>query len=232
MHLSWKVLLTEAKMQLAFRNVKCKFAELWKSQCIKQDAYRKIHVNLIRWHTSALRMPNDTPNFKPYLEFLNLTPNSWTSLRILEPHSEFLNLTPNSWTSLRIQKHHSEFKTTHSEFKNLTLNSKIWLRILEPHSKFQNLTPNSKTSLRIKKNSLRIPKPHFEFKKCTSNLKTHSEFKNSLRIQKSHSKFLNLTPNSKISLQILQPHSDSELRRSSFNMTRGDEDIETRSLKF
>ena len=173
MHLSWKVLLTEAKMQLAFRNVKWEFAELWKSQCIKQDAYRKIHVNLIRWHTSALRMPNDTPNFKPYLEFLNLTPNSWTSLRI--------------------QKHHSEFKTTHSEFKNLTLNSKIWLRILEPHSKFQNLTPNSKTSLRIKKNSLRIPKPHFEFNKCTSNLKTHSEFKNSLRIKKSHSKFFNLT---------------------------------------
>ena len=84
-------------------------------------------------------------------EFLNLT---W----ILEPHSEFLNLTPNSKTSLRIQKHHSEFK-------KLTRNSKTSLQIQKSHSEFLNLTPHSKISLRIqkhdselKKNSLRIQK--------------------------------------------------------------------------
>ena len=84
---------------------------------------------LLRWSTRALRMPKDTPNSKPYSEFLNLTPKSWTSLQIPKPHFEFKNITPNS--------------------KKLTPNSKISLRILEPHSKFQNLTPNSKASLRI-----------------------------------------------------------------------------------
>ena len=112
-------------------------------------------ILLVRWPTSALRMPNDSPNSKPYSEFLNLTPNSKTSLQIQ--------------TSLRIHK-------THSEFKNLTPNSKISLRILEPHSKFQKLTPNSKTPLRIQKNWLRIQKPHSEFKNITPNSK------NSLRI--------------------------------------------------
>ena len=90
----------------------------------------------LRWPTSALRMPNDTPNSKLYSEFLNLTPNSKTSLRIQKHHSEFTKLTPNSKTSLRIQKSHSEFL---------------------------NLTPNSEISLRIQKISLRILEPHSEF---------------------------------------------------------------------
>ena len=67
-------------------------------------------VSSVRWPTSALRIPNDTPNSKPYSEFLNLTPNSKSSLRIQKSHSEFKNLTPNSKSSLRIQKAHSEFK--------------------------------------------------------------------------------------------------------------------------
>ena len=143
----------------------------------------------LRWPTSALHMPNDTPNFKPYSEFLNLTPNSKISLRILEPHSkfqkhhsEFKDITPNSWTSLQILE-------PHSEFKNITPNSKN----LIPNSK--NLTPNSKTSLRIQKS-------HSEFKSLTPNSWT------SLRIPKSHSEFLNLTPNSKISLRIQKHHSE------------------------
>ena len=63
----------------------------------------EIAVAEARWPTSALQMLNDTPNSKLHSQFLNLTPNSWTSLRILEPHSKFQNLTPNSKISLRIQ---------------------------------------------------------------------------------------------------------------------------------
>ena len=103
----------------------------------------------VRWPTSALRIPNDTPNPKPHSEFLNLTPNCKNSLRILKTHSKFLKLTPNSKNSLRILK-------THSKFLKLTRNSKNSLRILKTHSKFLKLTPNSK-------NSLRILKPHSEF---------------------------------------------------------------------
>ena len=182
MHLSWKVLLTEAKMQLAFRNVKWEFAELWKSQCIKQDAYRKIHVNLIRWHTSALRMPNDTPNFKPYLEFLNLTPNSWTSLRILEPHSEFKNITQNS--------------------KQLTPNSKTSLWIQKSDSEFLNLTPNSKTSLRIQKHHFELKKTHSEFQNLTLNSKSVLRIWKLTLNLKTHSELKNLTPNSSTSLRL------------------------------
>ena len=39
---------------------------------------------ILRWPTSALRIPNDTPNSKPHSEFFNFTPNSKTSLRILK----------------------------------------------------------------------------------------------------------------------------------------------------
>ena len=113
--------------------------------------FSDLHSVFLRWPTSALRMPNDTPNSKLYSEFLNLTPNSKTSLRIQKHHSEFTKLTPNSKTSLRIQK-------SHSEFLNLTPNSKTSLRIpkhhsefKKTHSEFKNLTPNSKTSLRIRK---------------------------------------------------------------------------------
>ena len=78
---------------------------LWQSFFLKNLKEMGLGCDMsatLRWPTSALRMPNDTPNSKPY--------------------SEFLNLTPNSKTSLRIQKPHSEFTKTHSEFKNLTLN--------------------------------------------------------------------------------------------------------------
>ena len=106
------------------------------------DCSLELKVPILRWPTSALWMPNDTPNSKLHSEFSNLKPNSKTSHRILEPYSKFKNLTPNS---------------------------KIALRIPELHSKFQNLTSNSKTSLRIKKthselkNSIRIRKAHSEF---------------------------------------------------------------------
>ena len=90
-------------------------------------------IMLLRWPTSALRMPKDTPNSKLYSEFLNLTPNSKTSLRIhknslriQKPHSEYKNLTSNSWTSLQIPKPHSEFKNTTPNSKNS--NSKTSLR--------------------------------------------------------------------------------------------------------
>ena len=101
---------------------------------------------VVWWPTSALWMPNDIPNSKPYSEFLNRTPNSWTSLWIQKHNSEFKTT-------------YSEYKTTHSKFKNLTLNSKISLQILKPHSKFQTVTPNSK-------------KTHSEFQNLTPNSKT------------------------------------------------------------
>ena len=48
MHLSWKVLLTEAKTQLGIQRCKVRVAELvMKMAGIKQDAYRKIRVNLM-----------------------------------------------------------------------------------------------------------------------------------------------------------------------------------------
>ena len=50
----------------------------------------------LRWPTSALRIPNYTLNSEPHSDFLNLTPNSKNSLRILEPHSDFKKLTPKS----------------------------------------------------------------------------------------------------------------------------------------
>ena len=113
------------------------------SRCSKPCSYQGLVtrsdvsvVCLVRWPTSALRIPNDTPNSKPHSEFQNLTPNSKTSLRIPKSHSEFQNLTPNSKSSLRIPK-------SHSEFQNLTPNSKSSLRILKTHSEFLNLTPNS-----------------------------------------------------------------------------------------
>ena len=46
-------------------------------------------VKFVRWPTSVLRIPNDTPNSRPHSEFQNLTPNSKSSLRILKPHSKF-----------------------------------------------------------------------------------------------------------------------------------------------
>ena len=52
--------------------------------------------------------PQEHSEFQTTLPILNLTPNSWTELRILKPHSELLYLTPNSWTSLRTLERHSE----------------------------------------------------------------------------------------------------------------------------
>ena len=99
-------------------------ATVWPAKNVLNFIIQEQHgeIYFLRWPTSALRIPNDTPNSKPYSEFLNLTPNSWTSLRIQKSHSEFKKLTPNSKSSLRIQK-------AHSEFKNLTPNSKSSLRI-------------------------------------------------------------------------------------------------------
>lgn len=87
--------------------------------------------------------PQVHSEFQTTPSILNLTPNSWTSLSILEPHFEFLNLTTNSKNSLRILK-------THSKFLNFTPNPKNSLWIFKTHSKFLSFTPNSKSSLRIR----------------------------------------------------------------------------------
>ena len=137
-----------------------KKSKLWKNSpfITLTNNYEHVYYDcLLRWSTSALRMPKDTPNSKPYSEFLNLTPNSKTSLRNLEPHSKFQNLTSNSKTSLRIQKNLLRIKKPHSEFKNLTPNSWTSLQIPKSHSECKSITPNSKnltpnswTSLRLR----------------------------------------------------------------------------------
>ena len=99
------------------------------------DCSLELKVPILRWPTSALWMPNDTPNSKLHSEFSNLKPNSKTSHRILEPYSKFKNLTPNSKTSLQIRK-------PHSEFKNRTLNSWTSLQIPKSYFEFKNITPN------------------------------------------------------------------------------------------
>lgn len=50
-----------------------------------------VTICILRWPTSALRNPNDTPN-------------SLSLLRILKTHPEFLNVTPNSKNMLKTTK--------------------------------------------------------------------------------------------------------------------------------
>lgn len=55
----------------------------------------------LRWPTSALRIPNYTPNSKPRSKLKNLTPNSKKSLQVLKGP-------PNTKKSFQILKSHSE----------------------------------------------------------------------------------------------------------------------------
>ena len=141
---SWGILWHQQSFLQTFvpRPLDIEDEDIWAEAAIIQQLNKEHcpvrYIRAIRWPTSALRMRNDTPNSKLHSEFLNLTLNSKTSLRILEPHSKFQNLTPNSKTSLQIKK-------------KLTLNSKTSLQIQKSHSEFFNLNPNSKISLQIQK---------------------------------------------------------------------------------